>query len=135
MRDSKSPPTDDINAPENTTSATSTNSKGSPVTGPMEELKPCPNPLGMLHVCQPRFMHLMKHYGIECLDCGLSTSAHHTTREEAIKAWNTRPTQLPQVVDETIERKPVAMTNGELYLVWALMDKDLLIDRLRRIHA
>jgi len=33
------------------------------------------------------------------------------------------------------KRKPVAMTNGELYLVWALMDKDLLIDRLRRIHA
>lgn len=29
-------------------------------------------------------------------------------------------------------RKPAALTNGELYLVWALMDKDLIIQRLRK---
>lgn len=30
------------------------------------------------------------------------------------------------------KRKPAAMTNGELYLVWALMDKDLIIKHLKK---
>lgn len=56
----------------------------------MSDLKPCPFCGSEVSVKEHCFHGLNNTYGVECTHCRVQTWQFYDTREDAIKAWNTR---------------------------------------------